>query len=116
MELRRLQTGDSAIADSQVEFGERWMVTEESVLARERPAPTFDNHEDVIRHIVLGHQSKLRRRYKPKSWVILRVAEHRHSGSTQLPAFVEARMHESRANALPLSAGRNRHRRETHKF
>ena len=85
--------------DSQVEFGERWMVTEESVLACECAAPAFDNHEDVIWHVVLGPQPKLRCRSKPKSRVILGVSEHCDSGSTRLPAFVEPRMHESGANA-----------------
>src|SRR5687767_12812374 len=92
------------------------MVPEESVLACESATPAFDNHEDVIWHIVLRHQPKLRRRYKPKSGVIVRVSKHRDSGSTQLPAFVEPCMHEGRANALPLSAGRNRQWRETHDF
>src|SRR5688572_6896341 len=92
------------------------MVTKKSVLSCESAAPAFDNHEDVIGHIVLGRQPKLRRRHKAKSWVILRVPEQRDYGSAELPAFVEPRMHESGANALPLSVCRNCHRCETHNF
>src|SRR5690349_18503036 len=70
------------------------------------------NHEHVFGHVVFAAYAEARRRRKPETRVVGRMAQDHDSPEAELPALVEAGAHKCGPDAFALMLRGNGHRCE----
>lgn len=90
------------------------MIGNEAANVVEGTGREFARHERVVGNVVLAVETEAMGGAKPKSGVVVRVAQHHHGVDAAFGAGAQSVAHEPSADAAPLVLGPNRHRCEPH--
>lgn len=82
--------------------------------ARQVVSNQLDQHEGVLRGVILAPDTETRRRLKQEPRVKGRVTENHDGTEAEAPAPLQARANQRRTYALALMLGSDCHRREAH--